>query len=69
MVKAYGFRPLWIALASVAFTHLSWSASADEAGFPDAAAAGPGAGPGYSIDPAPPCPPARGPVTGRAARR
>jgi len=36
-VKAYGYRPLWIALASVALTHLSWSASADEAGFSDEA--------------------------------
>lgn len=37
MAKAYGYRPLWIALASVAFTHPSWPASADEAGFPDEA--------------------------------
>lgn len=34
-MKACGYRPLWIALASVALTHLSWSASADEAGFSD----------------------------------
>lgn len=32
-MKVSGSRPLWIALASLALTPLSWSASADEAGF------------------------------------
>lgn len=36
-MKVSGSPPLWIALASLALSHLSWSASADEAGFSEAA--------------------------------